>query len=61
MSDLAGSTSSTDLIVSFTPAEVWVVGAGALCSAMAAFLRCPMWARWALLALGVVLIVWALR
>ena len=61
MSDLAGTASSTDLIVSFTRAEAWVVGAGVLCLVLAAFLRRPTWARWALLALGVALIVGALR
>lgn len=61
MSDPTGSTSSTDLIVSFTPAEAWVVGAGVLCFALAAFLRRSTWVLWTLLALGVVLIMGALR
>ena len=61
MSDPAGATSSTDLIVSFTWAEAWVVGAGVLCFVLAALLRRPTWGRWALLALGMGLIVGALR
>ena len=61
MSDPAGTASSTDLIVSFTRAEAWVVGAGVLCLTLAAFLRRPTWARWALLAFGMALIVGALR
>lgn len=61
MSDPTGYSSSTDLIVSFTPAEAWAVGAGVLCFVLAALLRRPTWGRWALLALGVGLIVGALR
>lgn len=61
MSDPAGTASNTDLILSFTRAEARIVGAGVLCLALAAFLRRPTWARWALLALGVALVGGALR
>ena len=61
MSDLTGTASNTDLILSFTRAEAWIVGAGVLCLALAAFLHRPTWARWALLAFGMALIGGALR
>ncbi|WP_156372974.1 hypothetical protein [Deinococcus sp. Leaf326] len=56
-----GYSSSTDIIVSFTQAEAWAVGAGVLCLALTAFLRRPEWVRWALLAPGLALTVRALR
>lgn len=61
MSDPAGTALNTDLILSFTRAEAWVVGGGVLCLALTAFLRRPTWARWALLAFGMAQIGGALR
>jgi hypothetical protein len=61
MIDPAGHASSTNLIMPFTWAEAWAVDVGVICLALAAFLRRPTWARWALLALAVGLIVGALR
>lgn len=55
-----GYASSTDILISFGPEDVARVAVGVAFLLLAfAFRRAlPAWARWALLAVGVALIVW---